>query len=124
VADADIISTFWDGMMCHALVHELSREPSKTTKELLDIATRHASSEEAVRATFILGNTKAAASGGRAAPSKATTKSVRKGAKGDKKGQKRRPRHVTVAASNDVGDEKADDSDEGYVTATEHDFMH
>jgi hypothetical protein len=56
--------------MCRALVHELSREPSKTTKELLDIATRHASGEEAVRATFILGNTKAAASGGRAAPSK------------------------------------------------------
>jgi hypothetical protein len=48
VADADIILAFWDGTMCRSLVHELSREQPKTTKELLDIATRHASGEEAV----------------------------------------------------------------------------
>jgi hypothetical protein len=48
LADADIISAFWDGMTCHTLMHELSREPPRTTKELLDIATRQASGEEAV----------------------------------------------------------------------------
>jgi hypothetical protein len=70
------------------LVHELDREQSKTTKELLDIATRHAFGEEAVGAAFILGNAKAAVSGGWATPSKDTAKGVKKGAKGGKKGQK------------------------------------
>jgi hypothetical protein len=36
VADADIISTFWDGMTYRTLVHELSHEQPKTTKETLD----------------------------------------------------------------------------------------
>jgi hypothetical protein len=61
VADADVISAFWDGTMCRTLVHELGREQPKTTKELIDIATRHTSSEEAVGAAFVLGNTKAVA---------------------------------------------------------------
>jgi hypothetical protein len=43
-------------MTCFTLVHELGREWPKTTKELLDIATRHASVEEAVGAAFVLGN--------------------------------------------------------------------
>jgi hypothetical protein len=64
VADADVISAFWDDMTCHILVHELGREQPKTTKELVSIATRHTSSEEAVEATFILGNAEAAASSG------------------------------------------------------------
>jgi hypothetical protein len=34
------------------LVHELSREQQKTTKVLLDIATRYALGEEAVEAAF------------------------------------------------------------------------
>jgi hypothetical protein len=46
VVDAVIISAFWDGTMCHSLVHKLGREQSKTTKVLLNIATRHASGEE------------------------------------------------------------------------------
>jgi hypothetical protein len=50
VADADVISVFWDGMMWHTLVHELSHEQPKTTKELLGISTRHAFGEEAVGA--------------------------------------------------------------------------
>jgi hypothetical protein len=88
VADADVISTFWDGMMCCTLVHELGHEQLRTTKFLLDIATQHASSEEAVGAAFILGNAEAAAKGGRATPTKATIKGSRNGAKGGKKGQK------------------------------------
>jgi hypothetical protein len=58
VADADIISVFWSGMTCRTLVHELGHDQPKTTKELLDITTQHASGEEAVGATFVLGNTK------------------------------------------------------------------
>jgi hypothetical protein len=54
----------------------------KTTKELLNIATRHASGEEAVGAAFVLGNTGVAANGGRAALTRATIKGARKGAKG------------------------------------------
>jgi hypothetical protein len=34
-------------------MHELSCDQPKTTKELLDIATRHASGEEAIRAVFV-----------------------------------------------------------------------
>jgi hypothetical protein len=93
--------------MCHTLVHELCREQLKTSKELLDIATQHASLKtstellniatqhasgvEAIGAAFVLGNAKASMSGGRAAPSKATVKGTRKGAKGGKKGQKWHP---------------------------------
>jgi hypothetical protein len=82
VADADVISTFWVGTMCRTLVHVLDREQLKTTKDLLEIATQHASSEETVGAAFVLGNAKASASGGQVAPSTATTKGVKKGAKG------------------------------------------
>jgi hypothetical protein len=49
----------------------------KITKELLDIATRHASVKEAVGTAFFLGNTTAAANNGRAAPTKATVTSTR-----------------------------------------------
>jgi hypothetical protein len=42
--------------MCRTLVHELGHEQPKTTEELLDISTRHAYSEAAVGAAFILGN--------------------------------------------------------------------
>jgi hypothetical protein len=107
-----------------SLVHELDRDPPKTTKELLDIATRHASSEEAVGAGFVLGNRKTAISCSRAAPSKATIKSTRKGAKGGKKGQKWHPRCVAIMASDDSDEGKADDSSKEYVTAIKHDFKH
>jgi hypothetical protein len=107
-----------------SLVHEIDRDPPKTTKELLDIATRHASSEEAVGAGFVLGNMKTAVSSSRAAPSKATVKSTRKGAKGGKKGQKWHPRCVAIMASDDNDEEKADDSGKEYVMAVKHDFKH
>jgi hypothetical protein len=124
VAGADVISMFWDSMMCHTLFHELDCEQPYTTKELLDIATQHASGEEAVRLTFVLGNVKAATSGSRAAPSKATIKGAKKGAKGSKKGQKWSPWHISIAASNAFNDEKANDSGEEYVLNIEHNFKH
>jgi hypothetical protein len=77
-------------------VHELSRDQPKTTKELLDNATKHASSEEAVWAVFVQSGGKAAPSGGRGAPTKATDK-------GD-------------------NEKDAGDSNKEFVAAVEHDF--
>jgi hypothetical protein len=82
VADADVTSAFWIDTMCRTLVQELTRDQPNTTKELLDIATRHASGEEAVGAAFVLGNGKMAPCSSPVAPSKATIK----GDKGSKKG--------------------------------------
>ena len=52
VADADVIGAFLSGTTCESLVHKLGHKGLRTTKELLDIATSHASSEEAVGAIF------------------------------------------------------------------------
>ncbi len=60
IYDTDVISAFWSGMNYQTLVHELSCDQPKTTKELLNITTRHASDEEALRAVFIQGDRKAA----------------------------------------------------------------
>jgi hypothetical protein len=110
-------------MMCRTLVHELCHEKPKTTKELLDIATRHASGKEAVGAAFILANAGMTAGGGRATPTKATAKRARKGTKGGKKGQKCWPHHIAIMASNGNGGEEADNSGKGFVAAVERDFM-
>jgi hypothetical protein len=61
-------------MTCRSLVHELSHEQPKTTKELLDIATRHASGEEAIEAAFTLANAGTTTDSGRATPDKTTAK--------------------------------------------------
>ena len=50
--DADVIGAFLSGTTCESLVHKLGRKGPWTTEELLDIATSHASGEEAVRAIF------------------------------------------------------------------------
>jgi hypothetical protein len=121
VADVDIISTFWDDMICRTLVQELGHEQPTTTKELLGIAIRHTSGEEAVGTAFVLGNAKAATNSGRAAPSVATTKGARKGGN---KGLKWCPCHIAVAASNNGGNEEAGNSDEECVAAAECDFKH
>jgi hypothetical protein len=52
VADADVIGAFLSGTTYESLVHKLGRKGPRTTKELLDIVTNHASGEEAVRAIF------------------------------------------------------------------------
>jgi hypothetical protein len=51
-ADADVIGAFLAGTTCKDLVHKLGRKGPHTTKELLDITTNFASSEEAVGAIF------------------------------------------------------------------------
>jgi hypothetical protein len=53
VVDADIIGTFLSGTSCKSLVHKLGCQKLRTTHELLDIATNHASNEEAVGAVFV-----------------------------------------------------------------------
>jgi hypothetical protein len=107
--------------MCRTLLHELGREQPKTTKELLDITTRHAFGEEVVEAAFILGNVGAVANGGQATPTKATVKSARKGGKAEK-GAEELTRCVAIVASNGNGDEGADNSGEEFIAAVEHDF--
>ena len=52
VVDADIIRAFLSKTTCESLVHKLGRKGPRTTKELLNIATSHASGEEAVGAIF------------------------------------------------------------------------
>jgi hypothetical protein len=47
-----MIGAFLSRTTCESLVHKLERKCPQTTKELLDITTSHASSEEAVRAIF------------------------------------------------------------------------
>ena len=52
VADANVIGAFLSGTTYESLVHKLGHKGPRTTKELLDIATSHASREEAVRVIF------------------------------------------------------------------------
>jgi hypothetical protein len=68
VADAYVISAFWDGTTFRSLVHELGREKPKTTMELLNIATRHTSGEEAVGAAFTLAEARADVGSGPTTP--------------------------------------------------------
>jgi hypothetical protein len=104
------------------LVDELNREQPKTTKELLDIGTRHTSSDEAVGTAFVLGNAEAATNGGRATTTKATIMGARKGNNGGRKGKNWQLRRVTIVAGNGGSDEETDVSSEVCVAATEHDF--
>ena len=52
VVDVDVISTFLSGMTYESLIHKLGCLKPHTTRNLLDVATNHASSEEAVGAVF------------------------------------------------------------------------
>jgi hypothetical protein len=72
-------------------MHELSCDQPKTTKELLDIATRHASGEEAIRAVFVQSSGKATPNSSWGAPPKATDKGIKRGARSDKRRPLRRP---------------------------------
>jgi hypothetical protein len=50
VVDADVVNTFLSGTTCKSLVHKLACRKPRATREFLDIATNHTSSEEAVGA--------------------------------------------------------------------------
>ena len=52
VVDADVMSAFLSGTICESLIHKLGCMKPRTTRDLLDVATNHASGEEAVRAVF------------------------------------------------------------------------
>jgi hypothetical protein len=65
ICNVEINLAFYSGINCQTRVHELGRDQPKTTKELLDIATRHASGEEAVGAVFVQSTGKVAPGGGR-----------------------------------------------------------
>ena len=52
VIDADVISAFLSGTTCESLIHKLSCLKLRTTRDLLDVTTNHASYEEAVKADF------------------------------------------------------------------------
>jgi hypothetical protein len=52
VINADVIGTFLSRTTCETLVHKLGCKRPRTTRELLDIATSHASGEEAVGVIF------------------------------------------------------------------------
>jgi hypothetical protein len=57
IVDTDVIGAFLTGTTCKSLVHKLGCRKLRTTCELLDIATNHASIEEAVGAIFTDGRT-------------------------------------------------------------------
>jgi hypothetical protein len=59
IVDVDVISAFLSGTTNKILVHKLERKSPRTTKELLNIATSHASSEEAVGVIFDCAHSKA-----------------------------------------------------------------
>ena len=48
----DIISAFLSGTTCESLIHKLGCLKPRTTRDLLDVAMNHASSEEVVGAVF------------------------------------------------------------------------
>ena len=52
VVDADVISAFLSGTTCESLIHKLGCLKPCTTCNLLDVATNHASNEEAVGVVF------------------------------------------------------------------------
>ena len=58
IVDADVVAAFLSGTTCRSLVHKLGCVKPRNTKELLDIATNPASSDEAVGAIFVRGEAK------------------------------------------------------------------
>jgi hypothetical protein len=52
VIDSDVIGAFLAGTTCLDLVSKLGRKTSTRASELMDIATKFASSQEAVEAIF------------------------------------------------------------------------
>ncbi|RLN08395.1 putative prpol [Panicum miliaceum] len=93
IVDADVVGAFISGTTFKSLVHKLGCHKPRTTRELLDIATNHASGEEAIGAIFIgtqpTGKAKAKEPDETPASSKQGNK---------KRGNRRRPNPNLVAA--------------------------
>jgi hypothetical protein len=107
-------------------VHELGRDQSKTTKEMLDNVTRHASGEEAVGDIFVQGDGRAVPTSSRGASPKDTDKGAKRSAKGSRRGPKWCPQWIAVATNcdEDNNDKEAANSDMEHVATTERDFKH
>jgi hypothetical protein len=84
---------FLTGTTCKSLVHKLSCRKPRTTRELLDIATNHASGEEVVGA--VLTDSRTVGKAKRANQDEGTSSRQEKGKNKDR----RRPNPNTVAAA-------------------------
>jgi hypothetical protein len=106
------------------MVHELGHDQPNTTKELLYIANRYASSEEAVGAVFMQSSGKEALGGGQGATTTTGDKAGKRSVRSDKRGLKQRPWRVAVATYCDEGINNKDayNSNKELVTSAEHDF--
>ena len=107
VSDSDVIGAFLEATTCGNLVHKLGRKRPSTVSQLLDIATKYASGDEAVAATSCDKR------GKRAEPSPAEdgdsgnpSKKAKKLKKGKKLQKPREPRRNLL---------KNDDSDEAFA---------
>src|SRR4029453_13193383 len=70
VDNAEVIGAFLSGTTCETLVHKLSCLKPKSVSELLDVATSHASGEDAVHAIFDKGSGKTRVDDGEPASSR------------------------------------------------------
>jgi ribose 5-phosphate isomerase len=52
ITDSDVIGAFLAGTTCRDLVNKLGRKTATKASELMDIATKFASSQEAIEAIF------------------------------------------------------------------------
>jgi hypothetical protein len=52
ITDSDVIGAFLVGTSCHDLVNKMGRKTPTNTSQLMDIATKFASGQEAVEAIF------------------------------------------------------------------------
>ena len=93
-----MIGAFLSGTTCESLVHKLGYKGPQTTKELLDIATSHASGEEVVGAIFDRLKGKARQDEG--ADEGASNRSA------NRKNKKQRREDSLVAATNRKGGQK------------------
>jgi hypothetical protein len=87
IGDANVISAFWSSTSSQTLVHEHGRDQTKTTKELLDIATPHTSGEAAVGVVYIQRGGMIVPSGKHGALPKAASKGAKRSTKGSKRGK-------------------------------------
>ena len=98
VVDADVVNAFLSGTNYESLIHKLGCLKPHTTRDLLDIATNHASSEEAVGAVFSGGQDKGKAK--RVDPDEGPT--TQRGKK-NKKDHRQKENTALVAVANHAG---------------------
>ena len=98
VINVDVISAFLSGTTYESLIHKLGCLKPHTTHDLLDVATNHASGEEAVGAVFSRGQDKGKAK----CEDQDVGPSMQRGKK-NKKDRRRRANPALVAAADRSG---------------------